>query len=117
MWKLVKIAIVLLVLNAAWHLGTSYWRFYSFEDQVRDMAVAAGSQTEDALRASVVRIAGENAIPLAPEDMTLRRDPGLVLVTAAYTENVEIFPRYFYAWRHEMDMRVYAMGAAPPPSR
>ena len=117
MWKLIKIAIVLLVLHAVWRLGASYWRFYSFEDQVREMAVASGPQSEETLQDSVIRIATENGIPLAPEDLTVRKESGFVSVTAAYNENVEILPRYPYPWRHALDMRVYVMGAIAPSNR
>jgi hypothetical protein len=109
MGKLIKLAIVALVLHAAWRVGSSYWQFYAFEDQVREMALTSGTQPEDVLHDRVVSIASEAGIPLLPEDVTVRKQPGHVIVTAAYTDQVQILPRYPYPWRHTLDLSVYSL--------
>ena len=109
MGKIIKLAIVLLVLHAAWRVGVSYWQFYAFEDQVREMMLTSGREPEDVLHDRVVSIASEAGIPLLPEDVTVRASAGHVIVTAVYTDQVQILPRYPYPWRHAMDLSVYAL--------
>ena len=109
MGKLIKLAIVVLVLHAGWRVGTSYWQFYAFEDQVREMALTSGRQPEDVLHDRVVSLASDAGIPLLPEDVTVSTQPGRVIVTAAYTDQVQILPGYPYPWRHTLDLSVYAL--------
>ena len=34
----IRLAIAALVINAAWRVGTVYWRFYQFEDRLQEIA-------------------------------------------------------------------------------
>jgi hypothetical protein len=91
----IKLVIAGLLVNAGWRVGAEYLNFYSFQDEVRNEA-AYGDEAE--LRERVLEIAAERDLPLAEEDVAIRRDEQHVIVEGAYVKPIAVLPGYAYPW-------------------
>ena len=113
MGRLIKLILAVLVLWAAWHIGVSYYRFYMFQDAVQQMVQAGGGDADEVLVAQAAKLATENQVPLAAEDITVRREGGQTVVEASYVERVEVLPRYRYPFTHALHVRVFMLAGLP----
>jgi hypothetical protein len=95
---IVKLAIVAVIANAAWHAFVPYSAHFKFKDAV-EAASQYGSEKPDAeLRAKVLEIASEHDVPLTPEAFTLKRDNRHTIIDGSYTQPIEIFPGVSYPY-------------------
>jgi hypothetical protein len=98
MGRLLKIALLLLVLHAAWRVGGAWWTSLQFQDEVARIARFEGHREEQALRTLVVQAARAREVLLSSEVIDVRRDGKDTTILAAYTAQVEVLPRYYYPW-------------------
>jgi hypothetical protein len=117
MGKLIKFLLALLVLWAVWHVGVSYYHFYVFRDAVQELAQLGGDESDEALVARAARLAAENLVPLAAEDIRVRKDGSQVLVEASYVDRVEVLPRYRYPVTHTLRVRALVLAGLPARTR
>ena len=96
--KLVKLAAMILVVHAAWQVGSSYWAFYRFEDALQEVAQFGGNSTEADLRASIKKVAAEVGVPVDLERVTITRTQAKLFIEADYRDQIPILPRYPYPW-------------------
>ena len=71
--KLVKIANALLLLNGIVRLGAAYLADYRFEDRLTQIAQFGDRRSESQLCAEAIEAARQFEVPVAPEDITIRR--------------------------------------------
>jgi hypothetical protein len=90
----IKLAIVALIANAGWRVGSAYLAFYRFEDAIRSMVQYRGQKTDTEIRTRILDKAAEDGIPLAPESLTLERENTRTIVNGAYEQPVEVVPGY-----------------------
>lgn len=127
---LIKLAIVALIINGAWRVGTSYWRFYQFEDAAQEIAQFGERKSEKALCGEVLEKGSSLEIPLAPAEVNVRRGsspvfnceagfqrgvgPGApsasmkIFVDARYTESLQLLPGYRYPWEFTSSVSAWA---------
>ena len=98
MKAIVKLIIAALVVHATWRAGNVYLRYYQFKDNVQQAAQFSDRRSEAELRERVMSLAEEHEIPLAPAALRVRRVENHTYIDAAYTERIELLPRYFYPW-------------------
>jgi hypothetical protein len=98
---LVKLAIVVLVANAAWRIGSAYVAHYKFTDSVQQTTLFRGQRSDEQLRARVFEIASEFDIPVTDEAVSLRTEDHHTKVDGSYTRDIEVFPGYTYPWPFE----------------
>jgi hypothetical protein len=96
--KLIKLAIVALILHAAWRAGSAYWVFYHFEDAVQEVAQFGGTSNDAEIRARVMKAAGDMSVPLKPENIEIRKTQAKIFIEAGYDTTIQLLPRYFYPW-------------------
>ena len=96
MKTIVKLALVLAFINALVHAASAYRTFYEFRDAAEQMLVFAGRQPSIQLHKEILEQAVELDIPLAPEDLNVRRTETRRIAQATYVQPVEFFPRYVY---------------------
>jgi hypothetical protein len=96
--KLIRLAIVVLVLYAAWHAGSAFWVFYHFEDAVQEVAQFGGNSTDAEVRAKVMKLAGDFGVPLKPEGVDVRKTQAKLFIDASYDTTIQLLPRYYYPW-------------------
>jgi hypothetical protein len=111
MKALIKIAIAALIVHAVWRTGEVFWRHYQFEDGVEATAQFSGRRSTQELHARVMELAKEFQIPLAPRNVNVRRLEDHTLITAVYTERIEVVPRYFYPWQFRVNVDRFTITA------
>lgn len=87
----------LLVIVAAVYFGVNfgkaYWRFYEFQDDMRQEVRFASHSTNDAILAHLRASADSLALPPEAARISIRRYVNSIAIEADYTEFVE-FPMY-----------------------
>ena len=95
---ILKLAIVALVANAAWHLMTAYTSYYKFTDAVQQTTQFGNDKSIEQLRARVLALASDYDIPLAEEDFTIRRELLHTIVDGSYSKTIDLLPGYARPW-------------------
>ena len=111
---LIKLAIVALLANAAFRIGTQYLVHYQFRDSVREAAMyRAKSDVE--LRETVMEMAEQQGVPLAPDGFTVRRDTREANIEGSYVKPIEVVPGYPYNWKFDFTIQAYISPVPPLP--
>jgi hypothetical protein len=95
---IIKLAIVALVANAAFHVMTAYAAYYKFTDGVQQAAQFGNDKSLYQLRARVSALAGELDVPLDDEDFTITREEHRTKVDGSYVRTIDLFPGYSRPW-------------------
>ena len=98
MGRLIRFAIVALLLWAVWHIGAAMWQQFQFQDEVKQVAQFGADRDEATLRNAVMEAATKLEVPLEAERVNVRKQGDHVYIDLAYTVPVEILPRYRYPW-------------------
>ena len=96
--KLIKLAIVALIVHAAWRAGSAYWVFYHFEDAIQEVAQFGGGSTDEELRAKVMKTATDMEVPLRSDGIEIRKTQAKLFIDATYDTRLQLLPRYYYPW-------------------
>jgi len=101
----VKLAIVALLANAAFHIGAEYLTYIRFRDAIRDAAMfKAKNETE--LMARVMELAEQYEVPLDEENMVIEQEERRFHVNGWYDKEIEVAPTYFYPWHFGLSLEV-----------
>jgi hypothetical protein len=95
---IVKLAIVALIANAIWRLGSSYVSFYRFRDSVDEMALHSKGKTVEEMKDKVLDLAASYEEPLDADALSVRRDEPHLIIDGAYKKKVLLAPGVEYAW-------------------
>jgi hypothetical protein len=102
---LIKLAIVALLANAAYHIGAEYLTYIKFRDAIRDAAMfKARNDTE--LMARIMDLAAQYEIPLDEENLTIERRERQVNIEGWYDKPIEVAPSYQYPWHFGLSLDV-----------
>jgi hypothetical protein len=117
-----KLAILAVIINAAFRVGGEYVAYYQFRDTIREAAMFT-ARTDDELGQAVMESATTFDVPLAPDGFTMRRDGREATVQGSYTKNIELFPGYKYPWKFPFTIQAFVntvpplAGAPPRPAK
>jgi hypothetical protein len=118
---IIKLVIVALVANAAWHVMSAYASFYKFKDSVAQLALFGNDKSIDMLRGRVIASAGEYDLPLGDDDFSVRRENHHTIVDGSYTRSIELVPGFPRPWMFPFHIDSYSeapmTGAGREPSR
>lgn len=116
---LVKLAIAALVINAAWRVGSTYLRYYQFEDALQELAQFGDTRADKQLCGQAVEKAVNLDLPVTADAITIRRgsnpayncEKGFeggaaprtagaakIFIDAAYTDVLQPLPGYRLNW-------------------
>jgi hypothetical protein len=95
---ILKLAVVALIANCTWRVGSAYVSHYKFTDAVQQAALFRGNKTDDVLRLRIFDIASDYDIPLTDGEMTLTTQEHRTTVDGNYTRIIELVPGYQYPW-------------------
>jgi hypothetical protein len=112
---LIKLVIAALVINACWRASVVTLRYFQFKDECQQLALFGAQKSEADLQKRMVQTANDMGLPIAPENITVRRTENHTLVDATYTERVEIVPTYIYPYEFRLNLDVLTLGSAPTP--
>lgn len=102
---MIQLAIVALLGNAAYQIGSQYVTHYTFVDAVRQ-AARFGPKDEAALRAKIMGLASVHDVPLDAGDLLVKRADGTILVQGSYDRAIPVAPRYPYPWHFDWQLTV-----------
>ncbi len=106
---IIKLAIAGLALFSLYHVGTVYWDHYQFQDSVQELAQFANNETTDQIRTKILDLATARNIPLDPDDLTVTHANHKTEVSAKYSREVMVLPRYPKVWDFTIHVTVITL--------
>jgi hypothetical protein len=98
---LIKLAIVALVANAAWHVMMAYTSYYKFKDAVQQTTLFGNDKTVEQLKSRVLSLASDYDLPVGEDDVTVKRDQLHTMVDGSYEKTIDLLPGYSRRWTFE----------------
>ena len=120
MKTLIKLIIAAVVVNAAFRGGSAYLKYYQFKDEIQQMILFGQAETVGDLTKQILGEAMKRDVPLEEEDVKVTREGARTVADVSYTDNVEVFPRYFFPVSFSFNAEAYGVagaGATPRPRR
>ncbi len=114
MKTIIKIAISLAIVNAAFHAGEAAWRYYQFKDATQQLIIFGSQEHTTDLQNRILERAAELRVPLLPENLTIHRQGTRTYVDAAYIQPVEYFPNQIYPVDLTFSVEAFAANTARP---
>ena len=111
MRTLLKLAVVALLANAAWHLFGAYSPNYKLQDGIQYAAQNRGQMNDDALRDKILEIANQFDVPVTAADVTVTRQGQHTLVDLSYVRPVDLAPGIKYPWPFSIHVDVISLGS------
>jgi hypothetical protein len=108
---IIKLAIVALLANAVWRIGSAYVSFYRFKDSVSELALHSKGKSIDELKNKVVELAGSYDEPLDADAVSVRREDTHLIVEGSYKKRVLLAPGYEYAWPFTLNVDQMVLSA------
>jgi hypothetical protein len=109
---IIKLAIVALLANAVWRIGSAYISFYRFKDSVSDLALHSKGKTVDELKSKVLELAEMYDEPIDGDDVSVRREDPHVIVEGSYKKQVLLAPGFEFAWPFTLEVDELVMNPA-----
>jgi hypothetical protein len=110
---LLKLAIVALLANAAYHIGSEYLTYIKFRDAIRDAAIFKAKNDAE-LMTRIMDLAAQYEIPLDEENVTIQRQERRVSVEGWYDKPIEVAPNYQYPWHFGLSLEVLTPSMITP---
>jgi hypothetical protein len=109
---LIKLTIVALVANAAFHVMTAYAAYYKFTDGVQQAVQFGNDKSMSQLRTRVRALAGELDVPLEDDDFTIAREEHHTKVDGSYVRSLDLLPGLTRPWTFTFHIALRAAMAA-----
>ena len=94
---IIKLAIVALIANGIWRVGSAYLSFYRFKDAVDEMALHSKGKTVEQLKDKVLELAASYDEPIDADAVSVRREEPHLIVEGSYKKRVLLAPGFEYA--------------------
>jgi hypothetical protein len=104
---IIKLAVVAIVANAAYHLMIAYVSYYKFTDAVQQTTQYGGDKSLDELRTRIAELAAEHDVPVGRDDFTLTREERHTIVDGSYRRIVDFAPGISRPWRFAFHTDTY----------
>jgi hypothetical protein len=111
MKTLIKLLIAAAIIHAVVRSGTSAATYYELKDAAHQMIVFGGGASPEQLQEGILAKAAELSVPLAPENVSVRREGVRTTAEASYTDRVEFLPRYRYPIAYTFKVEAVSMAA------
>jgi hypothetical protein len=107
----IKLAIVALLANATWRVGSAYATHYRFADAVQATTQFRGQRTDEQIHDRIVDLASQYDVPVSEGSLTVKRDPNShTIVEGSYKKPIELVPGFTYHWPFTFHVDTFAMG-------
>jgi type III secretion system FlhB-like substrate exporter len=117
MKTLIKLLIAVVIVNAVFRCGSVALKYYQFKDQVQQMVLFGQGETAPQLTDEILEEAQKRSVPLDDEGLTVSRQGARTVADVSYSENVEVFPRYFYPVTFSFSAEAFGVAGASPGTR
>jgi hypothetical protein len=91
---IIKLLIAAVILNATVRSADAMWDYYQLKDAAQQIVLFGPQSTTSQLRDQVFTKAEELQLPLAIEDITVRRESSRTFAHVYYVQPVALFPGY-----------------------
>ena len=98
MKTILKLVVVALVANAAWHLFGAYAPHYRLVDGAQTAAQFRGDLTDAGLRDKVLFLAGQLDVPVGEDDIKVTHDLAHTAIDISYNRTIELLPGFKRSW-------------------
>ena len=116
MSTIIKLVIAGFILNAAAHAGMAAFNYYQLKDASQELVTFGANASEGEIQNQIFAKAETLNVPLQTDDITVRRDGLHTLVSASYTQPVEVFPHYTYPVNFRFSVDAVTMAGLGPSS-
>jgi hypothetical protein len=106
---LLKLAVVALLANAAWHVFGAYSPNYKLQDGIQYAALNRGQLSDDALKDKILEIAAQFEVPVTAADVSVTHRDTHTLVDLSYVRPVDLAPGFRYPWPFSMHVDVLSL--------
>lgn len=96
MKTLLKLLVVAAVVNGAYRLGMAEYRFSQLKESTRSVLVLGTNTPIEQLKDQILRKAVDLRLPVAEEQVSLRRENVRTTAAVSYRQDIEVFPGYKY---------------------
>jgi hypothetical protein len=96
MKTLLKLIVVGLVINAAYHWGMAEYSFSQLKDSTHSLLVLGTREPIEHLKEQVLQKAADLKLPVQPDSVTFARENVRTTVSVSYHTEIEPFPGYKY---------------------
>jgi hypothetical protein len=114
---LIKLAIVALIANMAWHVMTAYMSYWKFKDAVQQTTLFGNDKSLAQLKDRILQLAGDYDLPLDDGDVTVRRDSFHTITEGSYTRAVDLLPWYTRQWPFQFHIDTFSDAPMTAPDR
>ena len=104
MKTLLKLVVVALMANAAWHLSSAYLSFYRFRDAVNETALFGAAKSDADVRQRVLELAQEFDIPITEDNFTVSHENHHTTINGEYTNPIDLLPNYHVPWKFTLNV-------------
>ena len=112
MKTLIKLIIAAVVINAVYRCGSVAMKYYQFKDQTQQMILFGQSETVSSLTSQILAEAVKRSVPLEEEGLTVTRQGGRTVADIAYSDIIEVFPRFFYPVQFSFSAEAFGVAGA-----
>ena len=114
---LLKLIVVALVANAAWHLMTAYTAYYKFKDSVQQTTQFGNDKNVEQLKMRILALAADYDLPISEDDLSVRREGVHTIVDTSYSKSIDLAPGFSQPWRFEVHVDTFSEAPMAAPSR
>jgi hypothetical protein len=104
---LIKLVVAALVVHACWRSANVALRNYKFKDAVHEAVLFSNAKSDAQLQGRVMELARQFDVPLAEEDVEIKHVENKTMVSAVYTDQVELLPTKFYPWQFKVNVEAF----------
>jgi len=104
MKTVVRLAVIGLVGFALYNFLPVYMHYQQFKDDIKQIALFAGSASEGELVERVMASADLRQVPLTRDNIQVVRNESQTMINARYTQPVKVLPWYTYVWNVDVAM-------------
>jgi hypothetical protein len=95
---LIKLAIVAMVANMAWHVMTAYMAYWKFKDAVQQTTQFGNDKSLVQLRQRVLQLATDHDLPIGEDDFSIQREGLHTITDGSYSRPIDLLPWYRRDW-------------------
>jgi putative aminopeptidase FrvX len=106
-----KLVVVALLANAAWHLFGVYSPNYKLQDGIQYAAQNRGRMSDEALRDKILEIANQFDVPVNAADVSVTHQDTHTTVDLSYVRPVDLAPGIKYPWPFSIHVDVISLGS------
>ncbi|MGH9141420.1 MAG: hypothetical protein ACRD2I_09790 [Vicinamibacterales bacterium] len=108
---ILKLAVVALLANAAWHLFSAYSPNYKLQDGIQFAAQNRGQLSDDGLKDKILDLAAQFEVPVTAADVSVTHTDRQTLVDVSYVRPIELAPGFRYPWPFSMHLDVLSLAS------